>query len=203
MFSDRPRILQSSDRLLDGAREGREVQRLFGALLFSLIALTAASAPRAEMCSGEYQSGARRLSKEERAKDEARRVRDMERAEAAERARQAAEETERQAQAARRAAQPLGARLIEDRCTTCHPAAAFAGERRGRLGWWAVVLRMEIFNGARLAPGESRPIVDYLVDQQSATSVRVALEWAVLAGGTATAAFLGTWMGRLARRRSS
>jgi len=201
MYSDRPPSRRFSDALLASARAEPWV-RFFAALFF--VVVSAGSAPaQAEMCSGEYQSGARRLSKEEHARETARRAAEREKAEAAERARHAAEEAERLAHAQRRAALPLGARLIEDRCTACHAATMLAGERRGWLGWWAVVLRMEVFNGARFAPGERGVIVDHLAEHQAARQVRVVLEWIAAAGVVALAplAWLGLRVsGRRARR---
>lgn len=172
------------------------------ALFFTAALACCASAARAEMCSGEYQTGARRLSKEERAREHARRAEEREKAEAAERARLAAEEAERLARAQRRAALPLGALLVEDRCTACHAAATLAGERRGWLGWWAVVLRMEVFNSARFAAGERGVIVDHLVARQAADPARVALEWTTLAGAVAVPLLLWLGLRQSGRRRS-
>jgi hypothetical protein len=174
--------------------------RYFAALFFIVVAASVAAPARAEMCSGEYQPGARRLSKDELARENARRAEERERAEAAERARQAAEEAERHALALRRAALPPGMRLIEDRCTACHSAATLAGERRGWLGWWAVVLRMEVLNGARFAAGDRKVIVDYLAEHQGAGRVRVVLEWIAAVGVVALAPL--AWFGwRAASRR--
>jgi len=142
----------------------------------------------------EYQADARRLTEEELAREIARLADERERAEAAERARQAAEEAERLAQEAqRRAAMPLGLRLIEERCTRCHSPDFLANQRRGWLGWWAVVLRMELLNGAEFAAGERRVIVDYLAEHQNASSVRNALEWLVAVGAVVLAPLV--WLG--------
>jgi cytochrome c5 len=153
----------------------------FAALLFLLTALGAAPGLHAEMCSGEYQSGARRVTTQEREQADAALRREREREAQAHAEQQAREVSARQAQAQRRAALPAGARLIEDRCTVCHGADTLAQQRHGGPGWWLIVVRMELFNGARLAPGERRLVVDYLATHQAAGPVRVAIEWSVLA----------------------
>jgi mono/diheme cytochrome c family protein len=171
------------------------------AALFFVLAASAAAPGLAEMSSEEYQTSVRRLSMEELARESARWAEERERAEAAERARQAAEEAERLAQEAlRRAALPPGKRLVEDRCMACHAAATLAGERRGWLGWWAVLLRMELLNGARFAAGDRRVIVDHLAEHQGAGQARVMLEW-VLAMGTVALAPLAWFGWKAARRR--
>lgn len=204
MCSARLRIGRYSDRLLGGARAEPWV-RFLAALSLLVIAFGGPAPAHAEMCSGEYQSGARRLSKDERARESVRRAEERERAAAVERARQAAEEAERVAHAQRRAVLPLGVRLIEDRCTACHAAARLAGERRGWLGWWAVVLRMEVLNAARFAPGERSVIVDYLAEHQGARQVRIVLEWIAAVGVVALAplAWLGWRAASWRRARSS
>lgn len=174
--------------------------RFLAALLF-VCATAGADSAHAEMCAGEYQTGARRMTKEERARENARRAEEREKAEAAERARLAAEEAERRALAERRAALPLGMRLTEDRCTVCHASATLAGERRGGLGWWAVVLRMELLNGARFADGERSVIVYHLAAHQAAGKGRVALEWAGLALAGAVPLLLWSILQRAVRRR--
>lgn len=201
MSSARPRIGRFSDRLLDGACEEPRV-RFLAALLFLVVALCGSAPARAEMCAGEYQSGARRLSKQERAREEARRAEERETAQALERTRRAADAAERLALAQRRAALPIGARLVEDRCTACHAAATLAAERRGWLGWWAVVVRMEFFNGARFVPGERSVIVSHLAEHQAAGRLRVVFEWALAMAVVALAPL--AWLGwKTASRRQA
>ncbi len=174
----------------------------FAALLFLLTALGAAPALHAEMCSGDYQSGARRVTKAEREKWEAAQRSEREREAQAEAARLARKAALRQAEARRRASIPVGARLIEDRCTVCHSPDTLVHQRHGWLGWWTIVIRMEFFNGAQLAPGERGPIVEHLATHQAGSRGQVALEWAgvALAPGTLFVVFGHRF---LRRRRSS
>lgn len=152
------------------------------------------------MCAGEYQTGARRLSKAQREREDARVRAEREHAEAVERCRQLEAEARRAEEEARRAARPLGVRLVEARCTVCHSADALAVQRRGRLGWWAVVARMELFNGARLASSERTVIVDHLARTQPALPAQVALEWGVALLLVSPPAALLLWRGRRRKR---
>lgn len=157
-------------------------------------------AAEAEMCAGEYQTGARRMTKEQRAREQALMDAARARAEEFERERRMAEEEARRAEEARLAARPLGVRLVERRCGPCHDAGVVAGARHALPGWWATVLRMEWFNGARFEAGERGAIVSHLATNQPAGPARTAIEWGVPA--LAAALPLAGWLGlRHARAR--
>ncbi|MCC6008916.1 MAG: hypothetical protein JJU40_14750 [Rhodobacteraceae bacterium] len=137
--------------------------------------------------------------------DEAAEVRALVAAEiAAERARDEAARQAAHAEAERiaaeRAARPLGERLVEARCLSCHDAAQIADARLGTPGWTVTVLRMEWLNGARLEPGERAVIVAHLA---APYPERDRSEWAglVAGGGLIALLGLGAWVWR--RRRWS
>jgi hypothetical protein len=165
-----------------------------GALLF----LCLCAPVLAEMCAGEYQAGARRLSPAERARELQRLEQERQREAERERERLAQEAQARQAREAALAARPLGVRLVEARCGVCHPADYFASRGRTTLGWWVTVLRMEALNGARIEPGERAPIVDHLARSHPATPARQAAEW--LLAALVAAGFAGLVL-RWSRRR--
>jgi cytochrome c5 len=174
------------------------------ALLLAVI-LVAPTAADGEMCAGEYQTGSRRMSKAQRAREQAIADAERERAEQLERERSMAEETARLQEEARLATRPLGVRLVERRCGPCHEGSFIAAQRYGRPGWWATVLRMEWFNGARFEADERSVIVEHLTTTQGAGPARTAIEWAL--PGLAIALPLGAWLAlrrkraeRLARR---
>jgi mono/diheme cytochrome c family protein len=170
--------------------------RVVAALL--LLHVGAAPAPgAAEMCAGEYQSGSRRLTPAQRALETERIRQERERLEVIEREREAQAERARRENQARLAARPLGERLVEARCGTCHGPDYLRDHRYGRLGWWSVLLRMEYINGARFEGGERGVIVDRLVATQPATGARLALEWAAAVAAPLLAIAVG-W--RLRRR---
>jgi len=142
------------------------------------------------MCAGEYQSGSRRLSPAERAREMQRIEQECEREAQRERERRAQEEQAQQARAAALAARPLGVRLVEARCGVCHPSDYFESRGRTYLGWWATVLRMEVFNGARIEAGERVPIVAHLSNSHRATAARQAIESTLAALVVAAAGWL-------------
>lgn len=134
------------------------------------------------------------------APDEAARVRARLAAEiASERERQAEARRVAQAEAdrlaAERAARPLGERLVEGRCLTCHDAGQIDRTTLGTPGWTVTVVRMEWLNGARLDPGERAVIVAHLAARHPD---RNRMEWAVvlLMGAGVAALGLGAWVWR-------
>lgn len=155
--------------------------------------LVAPSAADGEMSSSEYETGARRMTKAQRAREQALMDAERARAEQFERERRMAEEAARQQEEARLAARPMGVRLVERRCGPCHEGTFIAARRYGRLGWWATVLRMEWFNGARFEADERSVIVAHLATTQPAGPARLAMEWVLPA--LAVALPLGGWLG--------
>ncbi|MFN3973089.1 MAG: hypothetical protein ACK4L4_17270 [Gemmobacter sp.] len=135
-----------------------------------------------------YQTEAGALTETERAAMRARLAAEI----AAERARE--EEARRAAQAeaeriaAARAARPLGERLVEARCLTCHDAGQIDRTALGVPGWTVTVLRMAWLNGARLEPGERRLIARHLAARHP---VRNRIEWLGLISGCVGVAALG------------
>ncbi|MDP1527161.1 MAG: hypothetical protein Q8M20_15235 [Rhodocyclaceae bacterium] len=103
-----------------------------------------------------------------------------------------AAEAARLAMEAELAARPLGVRLAEIRCATvCHGPERFALSRHTRLGWQAVILRMQYMNGAIIKSGESNALARHLAETQPASPLASVLEYAML---PALLAIL--WMGR-------
>lgn len=145
------------------------------------------------MSASEYQTGSRRLSPAERAREvqrieqEREREAQREREQLAEQARLLREAAEAQAR------RPLGERLIEARCGPCHDVAHLRAQRHGWLGWWAVVARMQWLNGARFDRGESGAIVTHLARTQRAHWSREALEWGVAVAALALLVTVFRW----------
>lgn len=139
------------------------------------------------------------MTKAQRAREQALMDAARARAEEFERENRMVEEAARRAEEARLAARPLGVRLVERRCGPCHDADFLGARRYSRPGWWATVLRMEWFNGARFEAGERGTIVAHLATTQPAGPARTAMEWGLPALAVALA--LGGWLG-LRRARS-
>lgn len=166
-------------------------------VLACLIGAALAACPaRGEMSAGDYQAGSRRMSNADRARESARVAEEHERAAVAAQDREAEAAEQKAALQARRQAMPPGARLVEDRCTTCHTTDVLSAYRRGWLGWWAIVLRMEMLNGARIDSGERREIVAHLSSRQRGSLARTAAEWTVLLAVLGSPMVLGLWWRR-------
>ncbi|GIX28692.1 MAG: hypothetical protein KatS3mg123_2573 [Burkholderiales bacterium] len=95
-------------------------------------------------------------------------------------------------------ARPYPQRLTEERCGRCHSVERYARTPRTRLGWEWTVARMQLVNGAVLAPDERPVIVRYLSETYGAPPARAAAEWAAIA---LIAALPAVWW--LLRRRRS
>ena len=54
-----------------------------------------------------------------------------------------------------------GAKLLETRCSVCHPSARPKGAKKTQDQWAATVTRM-IKNGAKLSANEQKTLIDYL-----------------------------------------
>ena len=63
-------------------------------------------------------------------------------------------------------ARPYPVKLLEQRCTGCHPADSFSGIRHTPLGWHLVVLRMDWLDGANLDAGDRPVLVAHLSEIQ-------------------------------------
>jgi hypothetical protein len=133
------------------------------------------------MGADEYQAGSRRLPPAERAREAQRIEQEREREARRERERLAQEAQVQQAREAALAARPPGVRLVEARCSVCHPADYFDSRGRTYIGWWVTVLRMEVLNGARIEAGERGPIVARLATAYPGSALRRTAEWAAAA----------------------
>ncbi len=87
--------------------------------------------------------------------------------------------------------------LIRDRCTSCHGVESYATKAHSRLAWHLVVLRMQVFHGARLAVGDRDVLVDRLAAARPAPAWRVGLDWSLLG---ALPAAVAVWVWRHRRR---
>lgn len=87
------------------------------------------------------------------------------------------QEAERQ----RLAARPLGERLIEARCSSCHPPDQVTAGRHTRPVWHFTVARMRYWHGAELTLTEHGVIADHLTETQPAATRRAMAEYALLA----------------------
>lgn len=163
-------------------------------LTLALIPLGAA----AELDAEAYQTKAGALTDAERAAMRARLAAEIAEERAREEAARRAAEAETERIAVERAARPLGERLVEARCLSCHDAGQIDRTILGTPGWTITVIRMEWLNGARLEPGERPVIVGYLADRHPD---RTFVEWAlvVTAGGVMVALGLGVWLWRRQR----
>jgi cytochrome c5 len=169
-------------------------------LFLALFMVWAESAP-AEMSGSDYQSQAARLSEEERERMRAQLAEEIEaeRARAAEADRRARAEAE--ALAAARAARPLGERLTEDRCGSCHDPAELTAVRHGWLGWNATILRMSWINGASLQRGERQVIAGHLAARSAGGRSQALLEWGILAAASSAIFVLLRFLARRRARR--
>lgn len=163
-------------------------------LTLALIPLVAA----AELDAEAYQTEADALTEAERAAMRARLAAEIAEERAREEAARRAAQAEAERIAVERAARPLGERLVEARCLSCHDVGQIDRTSLGTPGWTITVIRMEWLNGARLEPGERAVIVGHLSDRHPD---RTLMEWAfvVTAGGVMVALGLGVWLWRRKR----
>jgi len=100
-----------------------------------------------------------------------------------------------------RASRPLGERLMEQRCLTCHPVELIMSQPRSRLAWTALIWRMQWINGAVLEAGEREVIGAWLAEKRGAPARRAVIEWAALALALLLIVAYPVW--RFWRRRES
>lgn len=84
-----------------------------------------------------------------------------------------------QRQAANKAAWdalPYPVRLTQTRCTSCHVAETYFGQRHNRVGWELLLLRMQYLNAAPLGPGERSVIAVHLTEAYPAIGVESFVE---------------------------
>lgn len=145
-----------------------------------LLVISLALPVRAEMDPSDYEVAPAELTEDEatalRARIAAEIAADRARIEAEAKTRRAAEAAE----AARLAARPMGAQLVDARCAACHGSDTYQTATLGWLGWQATVWRMDLLNGAGLEQGEHGVITAWLYAQYPPTGARAALEWLAL-----------------------
>lgn len=157
-----------------------------------LMPLGAASEPNADA----YQTEAGALTQAERAAMRARLAAEIEEERAREEGARRMAQAEAERIEAERATRPLGVRLVEARCLTCHDAGQIDRTALGAPGWTVTVLRMEWLNGAVLEPGERGVIVEHLAARHPE---RNRSEWIGLMSGSVLIAVFG--FGALVWRR--
>lgn len=166
-------------------------------------ATLSAGAVFAEMSDQEYRSNAGAVDPARRARLEAE-LAAARASEAAAGARREAEEGVRQrAWAEAQAQRPMGERLLEAHCSSCHVPTAVTGIRRGWLGWRWTVERMRWWHRAALGRHEARVIVEHLVQREPADAGQVWLERSVALAALAVPAAAAACLIRRARRRGS
>jgi hypothetical protein len=71
---------------------------------------------------------------------------------------------------------PYPVRLTRTRCISCHTEDNYLGERRNRIGWELVILRMQYLNDAELQDGERGVIASHLAASYPQTTVEALAE---------------------------
>lgn len=82
--------------------------------------------------------------------------------------------------AAQRAQRPVGAQLLEARCSGCHVATLVEGARYGAIGWRWTVERMRWWHGAQVTMGEAALIARHLATVKPAAASRIWTERAIV-----------------------
>lgn len=164
-----------------------------------------ASPACAEMAGDEYQSQGRLSSPVERARieHELEAARQLEQEAERLATQQRAEERLRLQQQLQQ--RPLGAQLLDQRCSSCHSAALVQQAERGTLGWRWTVERMRWWHGAELKAGEAVVLTAYLTHTQGSDAARLQeTRWA-WGLGLAVIVVLGWFSGRhcLRKRKAS
>jgi len=116
--------------------------------------------------------------------------------------REAEQEAQQRAQAeAEEARRPYPQRLLQARCTLCHPADNFLNHRHTAIGWHLVILRMRWFNRAPIALDEQAVLAGELTRVRPAAAADGVLEYGAAAGALALPLLVGWGVGRWKRRR--
>lgn len=166
-------------------------------LAVALQALPAA----AEMDASEYQVEQLIGSSGERARIKGEIAREIDRE--AELARRVELERERQRAeaAAAEARRPYPERLLQARCTLCHPPGNYLNQYHTLLGWHLVIARMRWLNRAPLGSGEQFVLALELARLRPAPADEAAIEYGLGAGAAALPALAGWAAWRWVRRR--
>lgn len=152
-----------------------------------VVCMVIVQAAHAEMSGDDYRSPTVLSSPQERARVAEELEADRERmAREAERQQEAYAkwlEVERQREQQR----PLGERLIDARCTSCHALDVVSAQRMSGLGWRWTVERMRWWHGAALGEGEASVITQHLAQTHGDASSSA---WLVAGSGVAMAGFI-------------
>lgn len=151
------------------------------ALVLGLLVLGGAPA-RAEMDASEYEVKTSTSKPEDRRRELERLLEERRREEERLAAEAAAEQ---EAERRRRAAlddRPTEEKLLESRCTLCHPPSNYEDNGHNLAGWGLVVLRMRLLNDCEIGLAEGWTIAAHLADLRPATG------WAAIIESAATAA---------------
>lgn len=152
----------------------------------------------AEMSGDDYRSPTVLSSPQDRARVarelEAEQQRMVLEAEQQEKARAVAMELRRQREQQR----PLGERLLDAKCTSCHSLEIVTSQNKNGFGWRWTVERMRWWHGVSLEKGEAGVIAQYLAQTRGAASPSA---WLVAGTGLACAGILFAWK-RFLRRQA-
>ncbi len=101
------------------------------------------------------------------------------------------------------ARRPYPQRLLQARCTLCHPADNYLNQRHTGLGWHLVVGRMRFFNRAPISWDEQHVLAGELARLQPAAPTDAMIEYAAGSAALALPLLLGWgWRRRTRWRRA-
>lgn len=89
-----------------------------------------------------------------------------------------------------------GASLVARRCTVCHENPVNRPNRHSWIGWQAVMVRMQVMNGAEIPFAERIPIGAYLAEVRHPGWAVAAAEWSVAALGPVLVGIWSFWRRR-------
>lgn len=90
------------------------------------------------------------------------------------------EAAERERLERERAQRPYPVRLLEARCSPCHAHDALAAVRHARPGWYLVIWRMRLLNGAAISHAETLALSAHLTKTQPPGQGRLLAEYAAM-----------------------
>lgn len=125
------------------------------------------------MAGDDYQSPGRLNSPLERARIERELEAARQREQEAERLATQQQTEERLRLQQQRQQRPLGAQLLDQRCSSCHSTALVQQADRGELGWRWTVERMRWWHGVELQAGEAAVLTAYLARTQGSDEARL------------------------------
>lgn len=154
-------------------------------LWWALLATLSVGAARAELDAADYKIEPVIPAGRAREQVRAEIARDIEQ-EARHAQREAELEARQRAQAeAEEARRPYPQRLLQSRCTLCHPADKYLNQRHTVIGWHLVILRMRWLNRAPIAIEDHAMLASELAQVRPAQGTDALAEY-TLAGGVLT-----------------